>query len=122
MGSAHKKGWEGETEITKLLRAAFPEIKDKIIRTSLQESYKRSFQGDVYCFDSGHILSDYMWEVKRQETESPRKWLEKAKDDLGGNLQRPLVVFRSSNKDWLVTLALSDFLPLLQELQGFREQ
>ena len=115
---ARDKGANYERKIAKILSAKFGV---PVKRTGSQERWG-FYSGDVNApKDITTVLNDFFWECKNREAWSILDWYAKAKDDVKGN-SIPVVVASKNNEGDYVFLSLQDFLRILYELEGFRQE
>lgn len=114
---SYKKGADFERKIAKLFSEKFGV---QVKRTGAQESSK-VHGGDVNAHRGEKtILNDFFWECKARESWSLIDWLQKAQDDSGF---RPAVVIATRNYEAeYAFLKLEDFIRLLIELDGYRNE
>lgn len=102
--NSREKGKRGELELAHTLTDfGFPARRGQ------------QFQGgadspDIVCED----LSAFHIECKRVEVGNPYRWLKQAQRDAGDG-KTPIVMHRKSNEEWVVVLALGDFLKLVSQ-------
>lgn len=118
---ARNKGARFEREIAELLSDKF-DIQVK--RTGAQERWS-FYGGDVHApLNQETVLNDFFFELKNRES-MPKtiiKWYQKAADDAEGQMKKPAVVCTRNHEDTYVFLTLQDFLAILLELEGFRQE
>lgn len=107
--NAKRKGAEGEIDWRNFLKERGFEARRG------QQYCGANGDADVICEELAHIH----WEVKRTETLSFRKALEKAKSDAGEG-KTPIVVQRGNRQDWVAIIEAEKLLEMISELMKFR--
>lgn len=101
---SREKGKRGEREVRDVLRA---------------HGFKDARRGQQYCGANGDAdvvgLPGVHIEVKRVEKTMVWDWLSQAKADAAKRNERPIVVHRKNNTEWVVIQPLEDWLDLYAE-------
>lgn len=101
---SRNKGARGEREIVQ-----------KLAEHGIK-SYRTPNSGGLAIKSDIQGWGDFSPEVKFQETSSIWAWWEQACNSASAH-QTPLVIFRRSRSEWLVTMSFDDFLGLMYHAQ-----
>lgn len=115
MSNSQRKGKQAEREFAKLVNDV---LECNAKRTP--QSGGMSFKGDLIDININSIAHTIHWEVKRQESLNVWKAYNQALVDSRGTNKIPTVNHRKNNTIWLTTLDSRDFLNILKELEGLR--
>ena len=110
--NSKQKGAVAERELAKILR---------------EHGFTDARRTAQYCGSSGDAadvigIPGFHLECKRQEKMHLYDWYAQAVRDSAETGETPVVVHRASRKPWLVSLALDDFLFILNELRTCSEE
>ena len=109
MPNSRQKGKRGELEACEALDAVGYDCS-----RSVQYS-GRNGDADIVC----DALPGIHFEVKRTERLSPYQFLDQAIRDSKGR-KVPVILYRSSNRPWMVTFRICDLPVLVEALYGAR--
>lgn len=86
------------------------------LRTKLGVKARRGqqYSGTPDSPDVESSIEGIHWEVKRRESEAPRKWMEQAFKDAGVDV--PVVAFRRNRTEWLLCLRADDIERFAQRI------
>lgn len=95
-----------------------------VSRTGSQERWS-FYGGDVHAPQGEEtILNDFFFELKNRESlpKTVLKWYKKARDDADGSYKIPALITTKNYEDDYVMLTLDNFLKILKELDGYRDE